>query len=220
MNTGYFFAYTDKGDLVIHPCLGNDANIFHLVPAFKDHKDGFIEYAHDGERKVAYVKNIEKWGLYLAITISHAGIDNGLAQKMMRNNFLVGLVVVIAAILITLLLVRTINKPLQELAAKSIKVGEGDYTIAFEARTDDAIGQLARSLGIMVAKAREMLEDIIQSSQALSAASTELAAISEQMVTNADATTRIADTASANAQDVSGQYDLDIGGDGGVDDQS
>ena len=203
MNTGYFFAYTDKGDLVVHPSLGSDANIFNLVPAFKDHKDGFIEYVQDGEDKVAYVKYLDKWGLYLAISISHAGIDNGLAAKMIRNNLLVGLVVVIAAILITILLVRTINRPLQELAAKSVKVGEGDYTIAFEARSDDAIGQLAGSLGIMVAKAREMLEDIIRSSQALAAASTELAAISEQMVSNADATTKIADTASGNARDVS-----------------
>jgi len=203
LNTGYFFAYTDSGDVVIHPSLGTDANVFKVVPALKDHKEGLLEYTHDGERKVLYVQHIEKWGLFIAFTISHAGIDNGLAQKMMRTNFLVGLVVVIAAILITLLLVRTINKPLQELAAKSIKVGEGDYTIAFVAKSDDAIGQLARSLGIMVAKSREMLEDIIQSSQALSAASTELAAISEQMVTNADSTTRIADSASINAHDVS-----------------
>jgi methyl-accepting chemotaxis protein len=203
LNTGYFFAYTDKGDLVVHPSLGSDTNIFNLVPAFKDHKDGFIEYAQDGEDKVAYVRYLEKWGLYLAISISHAGIDNGLAAKMIRNNLLVGLVVVIAAILITILLVRTINKPLQDLAAKSVKVGEGDYTISFEARTDDAIGQLAGALGIMVTKAREMLEDIIRSSQALAAASTELATISEQMVNNADATTRIADTASGNARDVS-----------------
>ncbi|KAB2890206.1 MAG: methyl-accepting chemotaxis protein [Desulfobulbaceae bacterium] len=203
LNDGYFFAYTETGDFVIHPTFGKDDNLFKIVPAFADHKEGFIEYEHGGEDKVAFVKYIKEWGMYLAINISHAGIDNGLAAKMIRNNLLVGLVVVIAAVLITILLVRTINRPLQDLAAKSVKVGEGDYTITFEAVTDDAIGQLARSLGVMVTKAREMLEDIIHSSQALAAASTELASISEQMVSNADATARIADTASGNARDVS-----------------
>jgi len=203
LNSGYFFAYTDAGDLVIHPSLGKDTNIFKLIPAFKAHKEGFLEYIDNGESKVAYVRYIDKWGLYIAITISHAGIDNGLAAQMMRNNLLAGLGVIAVAILIILLLVRTINKPLQELAAQSVKVGEGDYTIAFAAKTDDAIGQLAGSLGIMVGKSREMLEDIIHSSRALAAASTELATISEQMVTNADATTRIADTAATNAHEVS-----------------
>jgi methyl-accepting chemotaxis protein len=202
LNTGYFFAYTETGDFVIHPTFGKDANIFKVVPSFENHKEGFIEYEFEGEERVAFVKFIKEWGMYLAINISHAGIDNGLAATMLRNNLLVGLGVIVAAILITVLLVRTINRPLQELAAKSVKVGEGDYTIIFEAASDDAIGQLAGSLGIMVAKNREMLEDIIRSSQALAAASTELAAISEQMVTNADATTRIADTASGNAQEV------------------
>ena len=203
LSTGYFFAYTEAGDMVVHPSLGKDTNIFKLIPAFKDHKDGFLEYRHDAEDKVAYTKYIDKWGLYIVFNIPHSGIDNGLTKKMIRNNAMVGLSVIIFAILITILLVRTINKPLQDLAAKSIKVGEGDYTIVFEARANDAIGQLAKSLGLMVGKSREMLEDIIQSAQALSSSSIELATISEQMVTNADATTQIADVASTNAQEVS-----------------
>jgi len=203
LNSGYFFAYTDAGHLMVHPSLANGTDIFSLVPALKDHKEGFLEYSFKGEDKVAYVKHIDKWGITLAFTISHAGIDNGLAMHMVRNNAMVGVGVILAAILITFLLVRMINRPLQALASKSILVGEGDYSIVFESDNKDAIGQLTRSLGIMVAKAREMLSDIVHSAQALTSAAAELATISEQMVNNADATNRIAGGTADNANDVS-----------------
>lgn len=203
LNSGYFFAYTDVGDMVVHPTLGKESNLFTMLPVFKEHKKGFIDYTHEGEKKVAYVQPIEKWGLYLAFTISHADIDNGLTADMIQENSLVGAGIIGVAILMTFLLVRTINRPLKGLASKSVKVGQGDYTVSFEATTDDAIGQLAKSLGIMVAKGREMLEDIKLSAGSLSAASTELASISQQMVTNANTTTEIADTAATNAHEVS-----------------
>lgn len=203
LNSGYFFAYTETGDMVVHPTLGKENNLFTQLPVFKEHKKGFIDYTHEGEKKVAYVQPIEKWGLYLAFSISHADIDNGLTADMIQKNSLVGAGIIGVAILMTLLLVRTINRPLKTLADKSIKVGEGDYTVTFEATANDAIGQLAQSLGVMVDKGREMLEDIKLSASSLSAASTELASISQQMVTNANTTTEIADTAATNAHEVS-----------------
>ena len=203
LNAGYLFAYTDAGKLVIHPSLEKDTDYFNLVPAFKNHKEGLLEYSYQGEKHVAFVRYLEKWGLNLAITISHAGIDDGLAMHMIRTNGLVGVAVVLAAILITFLLVRMINRPLQELATKSILVGEGDYSIIFASENKDAIGQLTRSLGIMVTRAREMLGDIIQSSEALTLSAQGLGTISEQMVSNADATNGIAGETARNANEVS-----------------
>lgn len=203
LNSGYFFAYTEAGDMVVHPTQGKESNLFTQLPVFKEHKKGFIDYTHEGEKKIAYIQPIEKWGLYLAFTISYAGIDNGLTADMIQKNSLVGAGIIGVAILMTFLLVRTINRPLKTLADKSIKVGEGDYTITFEATANDAIGQLAQSLGVMIAKGRVMLEDIKLSAGSLSTASTELASISQQMVANANTTTEIADTAATNAHEVS-----------------
>jgi len=203
LNSGYFYVYTDAGKIMVHPSLAKETDIFALVPELKEHQQGFVEYVYKGEDKVAYVKRIEKWGIVLAFTISHEGIDNGLAMHMMRNNALVGMGVIVAAILITFLLVRMINRPLQDLATKSILVGEGDYSIVFASENKDAIGQLTRSLGIMVARAREMLGDIVKSAEALTSAASGLAAIAEQMVNNADSTNRIAGGTAQNANEVS-----------------
>ena len=200
---GYFFVYADDGSLLIHPTLKPTDNIFQILPVFKEAKDGFVEYEWKGGTKVTYKKHIDKWGVTLAVGMDRADLVAGLDVRMLRNNLLVGLLVVIAAIGITIILVRSINQTLKDLAAKAVKVGEGDYTISFSSKVDDAIGQLTNSLGVMVSRGKEMLEDIIKSSQSLSAASTELASISDQMVVNAESTTVIADEASANAQEVS-----------------
>nr|WP_320012404.1 methyl-accepting chemotaxis protein [uncultured Desulfobulbus sp.] len=141
--------------------------------------------------------------VFNSLASSLAGIDDGLAMHVIRNNGLVGVAVVLAAILITFLLVRMINRPLQELVTKSILVGEGDYFIIFASENKDAIGQLTRSLGIMVTRAREMMGDIIQSSEALTLSAQGLRTISEQMVSNADATNGIAGETARNANEVS-----------------
>ncbi|MGB3211823.1 MAG: methyl-accepting chemotaxis protein [Desulforhopalus sp.] len=200
---GYFFVYEDTGNILIHPTLDSTTNIYDLLPQFKSAPEGFIRYDWKGNAKVSYIKKLEEWGVYIAVGLNRADIIDGLDVKMLRNNMLVGLIVIGAGILVTLFLVRSINRPLKELAEKSVRVGDGDYTIEFASENKDAIGQLTNSLGIMVGKSKEMLEDIIKSSQALAAASNQLASISEHMVTNADSTTAIADEAADNARDVS-----------------
>ncbi|MBE0583382.1 MAG: methyl-accepting chemotaxis protein [Desulfofustis sp.] len=199
---GYFFIYDDSGSLLVHPTLTPEDNIFELFPIFKDHPDGFIEYADQGEEKVTYKKYIDEWGVTLAVGIDRQDIVAGLDVQMLRNNLLVGLLVIAGGVVLTVFLVRSINNPLKELARKAVKVGEGDYTIAFSSQVDDAIGQLTNSLGVMVEKGKEMMRDIVTSSQSLSASSTELATISDQMVSNAESTTDSADQASVNAQEV------------------
>lgn len=201
IGVGYFFVYADNGSVLVHPSLKPSDNLLEIVPAFKN-PDGFVEYDWKGSAKVTYKKYIDKWGVFLAVGMNRTDIVAGLDKKMLSNSLLVAVGIIAASIFITILLVRSINASLKDLAAKAVKVGDGDYTIDFSSNVDDAIGQLTNSLAVMVSKGREMLEDIIKSSQSLAAASTELATISDKMVENAESTTTIADEAALNAQDV------------------
>jgi methyl-accepting chemotaxis protein len=203
MGPGFFFAYADSGEFLIHPTHKAGENIFTLLPEFVDQQEGFVNYREGGEEKVAFIRQLKNWGIYLGVSINRADIIAGLDTKMLRSNLLVGLLVIGIGIILTIFLVRSINRPLKELAEKSIRVGEGDYTIGFTSTNKDAIGQLTNSLGIMVGKAREMLQDIVTSARALADSSQALATISDQMVSNADATTNIADEAAHNATEVS-----------------
>lgn len=203
LGPGYFFIYSDNGNYLIHPTMTPQDNIFKNVPAFQNSKDGFIEYLWEGEEKIAFKKRLENWRINLVLTINRADIVAGLDTKMITNSIIVGLLVVIFGLAVTVFVVRTINRPLTKLAEQAVKVGEGDYTIRFSSKVDDAIGQLTNSLGLMVSKGHEMIEDIIKSSGSLSTASHELAEISTQMVGIAESTSEISDETAGNAQEVS-----------------
>jgi methyl-accepting chemotaxis protein len=200
---GYFYAYRDNGEILVHPTLPVKTNVFEAVPELKDFKKGLISYKYKGKQRYSFVKYFASWGVYINASMTKADIIGGLDVKMMRSNLLVGLLVIVAGILVTLFLVRSINRPLKELAEKSVKVGSGDYTVSFQAKVDDTIGQLTSSLGSMVAKSKDMLESIIKSSESLSGASSDLAAISDQMVGSADSTVEIAEGAFSSAREVS-----------------
>jgi len=203
IGSGYFYLYDQEGRILVHPTFPRGTNLFEKVPALREQSDGMGEYLLDGRERISFVKFYEEWGVYLNASTSKEAIIGGRDIVMLRNNLLVGLGVILAGILLSVVLVRSINRPLKELAEKSAKVGEGDYTISFSSRTDDAIGQLTNSLGTMVEKSKTMLQDIIASTKALTDASLELSNISGQMVSNADSTTLIADEAATNAGNVS-----------------
>ncbi len=205
---GYFYMYEQDGGILLHPTLDSSDNIFDIVPQLKDkQQDGSFTYNLQGVKRFARTALVEQWGVYLATDVDEADINGGLDQKMVRRNLIVGFFVVAAGIILTIFLVRSINRPLRDLAEKSIKVGEGDYTVKFSSENKDAIGQLTNSLGVMVDKSKEMIEDIVASSTTLREASGHLLDISGQMVISADSTTKIADETSESATSASGNMD-------------
>ena len=196
---GSFYLYEKDGNILFHPNLEVGSNIFDIIPELKNHKDGSLTYTRNGGKRFARTALIEPWGVYIATDLDEEDINGGLDRKMIRTILVTGLVVVSVGVLLTIFLVRSINRPLRDLAQKSIMVGEGNYTVNFHSDNKDAIGQLTNALGVMVGKSKEMIEDIVTSSRTLKEASGQLLSVSEQMVANADSTTSIADGTSDSA---------------------
>lgn len=203
ISKGYCYLYKEDGDIVFHPTLSRQDNIFDIIPIFRDKQDGAIEYELNDEKRFSRIKYIKEWGMYVAIAVAEKDINGGLNSKMIRANLLMGLLVVTAGVLVTIFLVHSINKPLKILAEKSILVGDGDYTVEFRSENKDAIGQLTNSLGVMVNKSKDMIQDIVHSSTTLEGSSDQLSKIAEEMQENADATTTIANTTSSNSVEAS-----------------
>lgn len=198
---GYFILYKPDGSILIHPTM--ETNLFETVPLFAKHTQGFLDYTMDGVEKAAYTSYLEEFDAYLAVGLDKKDLINGLDVKILLNSLLVGLAVIFAAIVVTIFLVRSINRPLRDLAEKSAMVGNGDYSITFSSENKDAIGQLTNALGLMTTRAKEMLIDIVQSADSLAEASSELATVSSHMLRNADSTTAISNQAAGNASEVS-----------------
>ncbi len=207
IGSGYFYIYQQDGGILLHPTLDSSKNLYDIIPEFRDQQNGSLTYTLNGEKRFAQTALIEKWGAYIATDLNEVDINGGLDGKMLRKNLIVGFFVVATGLLLTIFLVRSINRPLRDLAEKSIKVGEGDYTVEFNSENKDAIGQLTNSLGVMVDKSREMIADIVSSSATLRESSGQLLDISKQMVASADSTTEIANETSESATSASSNMD-------------
>lgn len=208
MGPGYFFAYAKTGEYLIHPTHGPEKNIFDLVPVFKDHKGGMIEYiSSSGVKKVAVLEYFAPWDIWLGIGMSRAQILSGVDKKLRTQAVIVGLVVLLVGIGLNILLVQLINGRVKYIADMAAKVGDGDYRVKFDIASKDALGSLANSLNGMVTSSNEMLGQINQSSDSLAASATELASISDQLVSNADETTDVANQSAENANQVSANMD-------------
>ena len=101
------------------------------------------------------------------------------------------------------LVMRAITAPLNHLAAQSLKVADGDYTVFFNYTPRDAIGNLSDAMNTMVTRSKEMLGEIIAATQALASSSSELSTISTQMTHGSSDTANMADLVSASAEEVS-----------------
>ena len=202
---GYFFVYNSKGEVLIHPTL-EGKNIFEqpgIGDLFRNHKGGFLEYEWDGDRKITHTQHFEPWDWHLGVGLSEAQMVRGLDRTIILKSILVGCGAIILGVLIITVLVRAITRPLNQIAAQSLKVAEGDYTISFRHEARDAIGHLSDAMNTMVVRTKEMLGEIIAATQALATASTELSSISAQMTQGSSQTAAMANTVSSATGEVS-----------------
>ena len=197
----FFLANQKNGDYFI----GADdlsTNLYETFPEFKLIQDGKITYKRDNQEFIAFLKPLEEWGAVLGVQMDRSDLLGSLDRKLIFNSLGLGVTVLSVGIVAALMIVRSINIPLKSLAESSERLGSGDYSFNIHEGADDAIGKLARSLNGMIRNQREMIGNIIGSSQALAKSSKELSNISNEMVSNADSTTQIASITTENAREV------------------
>ncbi len=205
---GSFYVYGPKGEFLIHPTHDSSKSIFDLVPVFKEHNGGFINYvSSSGVKKVAYADLFDAWGVWISVGMNEADIIKGTDSKLLTQSLIIGLIVIVLGIVLNFFLIKIVNNRVKSIADVAALVGSGDYTVKFNVQSKDALGDLSNSLNEMVASSSEMLGQINHSSESLASASTQLAGIADELVTSADETTSIAEQSSRNAEEVSANMD-------------
>lgn len=200
---GYFFIYGADGSMLVHPTIQKGTNLFTMIPEFKDVQSGTVQYDWKGSKKFTITKLSPNWGVYIAVGMSRTEMLAGLDKDIIWAALITGFIVIVMASFFTFLLIRSINNPLRDLARKSVLVGEGDYSVSFASNTNDSIGQLTNALGVMVARTRDVINNINVSATTLQAASQNLGLVSATMVENAQETTSLADEFSLSANQAS-----------------
>jgi methyl-accepting chemotaxis protein len=202
----YVFVYNSQGSMLVHPT-HEGKNIFEvdqIGPLFKEHKGGFLSYRFLGVDKTAFTAYYEPWDWYLVFGMDDEDMTHGLDHKIRNSTIMVGLFILLAGALVALLLTRSLVKALNELAAKSLLVAEGDYSQTFQYGAKDAIGSLTDSLNAMVTQTREVLTEITAASTALGEASTTMEQRASNLVLGSSANGDLAERTATSAEEVRG----------------
>jgi len=110
---------------------------------------------------------------------------------------------VLAIIIIAVLIGKSISKPIIKGVRMAELMATGDLTQRVDLDQEDEIGVLVKSLNKMADSLRKMFVEIADGTQTLTASSTELSAISEQIAGNSDQTAQKAVSVSAAAEEMS-----------------
>jgi methyl-accepting chemotaxis protein len=110
-----------------------------------------------------------------------------------------------AIVIVALFITRLIVKPIQGVVASltDLAQGEGDLTARLPVQSRDEIGQLSDRFNAFMEKLHTLIKDIAKGVQTLSASSTELSAIAQQVSSAADQTSGKSETVATSAEEMS-----------------
>jgi methyl-accepting chemotaxis protein len=129
-------------------------------------------------------------------------IDDANQQKMMFQLILIVLVLV-AASAIWFFVAKSITTALNKGVDFAKNMADGDFTQTIGVKRNDEIGSLSTSLNNMSLSLKEMVLNIVKSSQTLTTAANECLVVSEQISVNSEETSEKSNTVAAAAEEMS-----------------
>ena len=210
--TGYAYMLNRDGIVIAHPkeeyLLKLDATTIKEMSDFNSimlgGKTGVTEYVFKGVRKIAGAApvNINQWSV--AVT---QDADEFLQATVAIRNIILAVIAIAMAMAATVITLasRKIVQPINAAVAglKDIAQGEGDLTMRLSVSTTDEVGELAKWFNLFIEKLQSIIKDISAGVQTLSASSTELAQIAEQMNLGAQQASGRANTVAVAAEEMS-----------------
>ncbi|SDN34404.1 methyl-accepting chemotaxis protein [Desulfonauticus submarinus] len=206
--SGYFFVYNSKGRFVYHPNAAIlNKNIFNLSGGigekFKQATDkSFVEYVFNGEKKVSYIRYFAPWDWYIGFGLNYKEMTRDIDKEILIQDIVGGGIIGIIGILIAVLIVRFISKQLFNIAEVSKKMAQGDYRVSFSYQADDAIGTLVDSLNTMAKNTRDVLKEVISSTEKVTSSSDELNTIADSTASRAEQMEEKARVVSDSTQEI------------------
>ncbi|WP_419659614.1 putative methyl-accepting chemotaxis sensory transducer [Desulfosarcina variabilis str. Montpellier] len=149
----------------------------------------------------ANVKKIEEAAVEMIESSSQTAIAKG---NTSRTVILVLLVVgVVISVLLGILIAQMIVAPIRKAATFAETMATGDFTHTVDVDHNDEIGRFLKSLNKMGIQLKKMITEVIQGVDTLTASSTELSAISNQMSSSAEETASRSNQVAAAAEEMS-----------------
>ncbi|HEX9022373.1 MAG TPA: methyl-accepting chemotaxis protein [Geobacteraceae bacterium] len=131
------------------------------------------------------------------------GVVLGNSKHTFTLILIVSLVSILFGALLSVLITRSIRKPISKGVELADRLAEGDLTITIEAGSNDEIGQLLHAMGRMVERVKEVVADVQTAADNVASGSQELSSGSEEMSQGASEQAAAAEEASSSMEEMS-----------------
>ena len=109
--------------------------------------------------KLSYVKKFEPWGWIIGSGVYIDGVNKAFIDEGVKSSLTVVFVIVVIG-LISLVVAKSITKPLFVLSGKVEEVAGGNLTVNLDNDNHDEIGALSRNINKMVEQLRDNIESL------------------------------------------------------------
>ncbi|MBA3008369.1 MAG: cache domain-containing protein [Proteobacteria bacterium] len=231
-SSGYFFVYQNTTNVAFPVKLENqgkdlgelrDKNGIYVIQELDKQAKaggGFVSYiwpkpGSGDTPKISYaemIPGLDMWigtGVYLDnIEKTKAELDakmRGLTRSKTINMLLISGLIFLAIIVLNIIIVFGISSGLKQLIInfRDVAEGEGDLTKRINIRSSDELGELAKLFNSFLEKLQGILKQIAQSSSSVGTSSTELATISQDLLSNSEDTSQLAKNVATSSEEMS-----------------
>ncbi|WP_078411745.1 methyl-accepting chemotaxis protein [Priestia abyssalis] len=177
---GYPFVVDADGKMAFHPSVEPGSELPPEISGpMSQGAEGKFTYESDGiSKQMIFVTNATT-GWKIAGTMDQAEARDTAKPILDMMLWVIAIMIFVGGFFV-FLVIRSIMKPIRQMAAVTKKVSEGDLTEQVEVIANDEIGQLGTSFNHMLNSLRELLTKINQSAQHLASSTQQLNAGSEQ----------------------------------------
>nr|AYQ72239.1 methyl-accepting chemotaxis protein [Cohnella candidum] len=178
---GYVFVLDRNGKYLAHPTkeLGTQ-NTNSYIPEVYGADSGTISYTLDGVKKKAVFTTNKLTGWKIMGTIEISEIADATHGILYTTLGVIAAALAIGALLV-IWIVRSITRPLKQVTEAADRIAGGDLTEEVPVTSQDELGQLSVSVNQMVYKLRELIGEVIRSSQNVAASSEQISASTEEI---------------------------------------
>ncbi|WP_462327048.1 methyl-accepting chemotaxis protein [Desulfobaculum sp.] len=157
---GYAFVSDSNGHLLYCPedreldFSGSGKDVWRAISSARD---SIVTFTNNGRERVGFVKYFAPWDWLVVVSIAKDSMMLGMDRTLMLVSLGVVGIGLVAAALFTVLLLRRLLRPLDELSSVTQRIASGDLNARSEYDGDDAIGRTVSSVNAMVLELKNKL---------------------------------------------------------------
>ncbi|MGK7397003.1 MAG: Cache 3/Cache 2 fusion domain-containing protein [Candidatus Cyclobacteriaceae bacterium M3_2C_046] len=213
LDTGYPFIVDSQGNFVIHPTQEGanvaDKTFFkQIISSNKNQGKSKYEWpeTNEGKWKYQYYKYYAPIDAYVSASFYEEDLFKILVKS--RNSIVVGAII---ALILTFSVIYYIGNSIKQDLNKGVKFAQrialGDLSVNLQIDKQDEIGLLALSLNDMIAKLRQIVNQVNQGAENIARASEQLSTSAQQMAQGANEQASSAEEISGSMEQVSSSID-------------